>query len=405
MAKRRHFCWPVHKCLIISVSLKFPSPNCHKKPVEIFMSVIHIFLVQKNLQLNKQQTQGANLMKLTVTRLAAASLLAALSLTSSYAGGIAQPTGIFTVPVVGPNKLNLLATPFSRPVVAEGTISAQTGSVLNVSAVPAMTGGLPYVLEVQDGDYIGVIALVTASTGDANGGTVTVQYSFPAGAITSGTRYAILPDWTISTLFGPAATSQVGSSTSYGGGDVLQIFNPASQKLENFWRQRTGTSPNFNYAWLTQSGQPAENVRVPMGEGFIIKRFSSTTLNLRLSGELRQTRTRKEILGNGKLNIVANPNPYPVKLSQSGLTPTAGTTPGASDNIHFIDPNTGRFISYYRKSNSGSTWFSAAGVPADDVTIPAGGALIYQRGSTRGDLTGRSAARLNPLSFANAPGI
>jgi len=344
-------------------------------------------------------------MKLTATRLAAASLLAALSLTTSYAGGIAQPTGIFTVPVVGPNKLNLLATPFSRPVVAEGTISAQTGSVLNVSAVPAMTGGLSYVLEVQDGDYIGVIALVTASTGDANGGTVTVQYSFPAGAITSGTRYAILPDWTISTLFGPAATSQVGSSTSYGGGDVLQIFNPASQKLENFWRQRTGTSPNFNYAWLTQSGQPAENVRVPMGEGFIIKRFSSTTLNLRLSGELRQTRTRKEILGNGKLNIVANPNPYPVKLSQSGLTPTAGTTPGASDNIHFIDPNTGRFISYYRKSNSGSTWFSAAGVPADDVTIPAGGALIYQRGSTRGDLTGRSAARLNPVSFANAPGI
>ena len=339
------------------------------------------------------------------TRLAAASLLAALSLTSSYAGGIAQPTGVFTVPVVGPGKLNLLATPFARPVVAEGTISAQTGSVLNVSAVPAMTGGLPYVLEVQDGDYIGVIALVTGSTGDSSGGTVTVQYSFPAGAIASGARYAIRPDWTISTLFGAAATSQVGSSTSYGGGDVLQIFNPVTQRLENFWRQRTGSSPSFSYAWLTQAGIPADNVRVPLGEGFIIKRFSSTTLNLRLSGELRQTRTRKEILGNGKLNIVANPNPYPVKLSQSGLTPTAGTTPGGSDNIHFINPNTGRFISYYRKSNSGSAWFSAAGEPADDVTIPAGGALIYQRGSTRGDLTGRSAARLNPVSFANAPGI
>ena len=369
------------------------------------MSVIHVFLMQKNLQLKKPQTQGANIMKMTATRFAAASLLAALSLTSSYAGGIAQPNGIFTVPVVGPSKLNLLATPFARSVVAEGTISAQTGSILNVSAVPAMTDGLPYVLEIQDGDYIGVIALVTASTGNASGGTVTVQYSFPAGAIASGARYAIRPDWTISTLFGAAATSQVGSSTSYGGGDVLQIFNPVTQKLENFWRQRTGSSPNFNYAWLTQAGTPADNVRVPLGEGFIIKRFSSTTLNLRLSGELRQTRTRKEILGNGKLNIVANPNPYPVKLSQSGLTPTAGTTPGGSDNIHFINPNTGRFISYYRKSNSGSAWFSAAGEPADDVTIPAGGALIYQRGSTRGDLTGRSAAKLNPVSFANAPGI
>ena len=335
-----------------------------------------------------------------------AAVLAAVSLaTHLQAGGVAQPAGIMTVPVVGPNKLNLLATPFARPVVAEGTISAQTGSTLTVSAVPTMTAGLPYVLEVQDGDYIGVVALVTASTGNSAGGTVTVQYNFPAGAIAAGARYAIRPDWTISTLFGAAASSQIGSSTSYGGGDVLQIFNPVTQKLENFWRQRTGSSPNFNYAWLTQAGQSADNVRVPLGEGFIIKRFSSTTLNLRLSGELRQTRTRKEILGNGKLNVVANPNPYPVKLSQSGLTPTAGTTPGASDNIHFINPNTGRFISYYRKSNSGSNWFSAAGVAADDVTIPAGGALIYQRGSTRGDLTGRSAAKLNPVSFANAPGI
>ena len=342
----------------------------------------------------------------TTLRSTFAALLAAVSLaTHAQAGGVAQPVGIFTVPVVGPNKLNLLATPFARPVVAEGTISAQTGSVLTVSAVPTMTSGLPYVLEVQDGDYIGVIALVTASTGNASGGTVTVQYNFPAGAIASGARYAIRPDWTISTLFGAAASSQIGSSTSYGGGDVLQIFNPVTQKLENFWRQRTGSSPNFNYAWLTQAGASADNVRVPLGEGFIIKRFSSTTLNLRLSGELRQSRTRKEILGNGKLNVIANPNPYPVRLDQSGLTPTAGSSSAAADNVHFINPNTGRFISYFRNSSQSNSWFSSTGSNANSVTIPAGGAIILQRGSTRGDLTGRSAAKLNPVSFANAPGI
>jgi hypothetical protein len=344
-------------------------------------------------------------MKLTATRFAAASLLAALSLTSSYAGGIAQPAGIMTVPVVGPNKLNLLATPFARPAVAEGTISAQNLKVLTVTKVPTMAVGVPYVLEILDGDYIGVISLVTESTGDNAGGTVTVQYNFTAGAIASNTRYAIRPDWTISTLFGPAATTQVGSSATYSGGDVLQIFNPVTQRLENFWRQRTGTSPNFNYAWLTQSGQPAENVRVPMGEGFIIKRYSSTTLNLRLSGELRQARTRKEILGTGKLNIVANPNPFPVKLSQSGLTPTTGANNGLADNIHFLNPNTGRFISYFRTSATGNAWYKSDGVLANDVTIPACGAVIYQRGSTRGDLTGRSATKLNPIAIANSPGI
>jgi hypothetical protein len=403
MAKRRHFLGPVHKWLIINVGLKFPSPNCHKKLVEIFMSVIHVFLMQKNLQLNKPQTQGANLMKLTATRFAAASLLAALSLTSSYAGGIAQPAGIMTVPVVGPNKLNLLATPFARPAVAEGTISAQNLKVLTVTKVPTMAVGVSYVLEILDGDYIGVISLVTASTGDNAGGTVTVQYNFTAGAIASDTRYAIRPDWTISTLFGPAATSQVGSSATYGGGDVLQIFNPVTQRLENYWRQRSG-SP-LVYAWLTQAGAPADNVRVPLGEGFIIKRYSPTTLNLRLSGELRQARARKEVLGNGKLNIVANPNPFSVKLSQSGLTPTAGANNGLADNIHFLNPNTGRFISYFRNSDLGNAWYSADGVPANDVTIPACGAVIYQRGSTRGDLTGRSATKLNPIAIANSPGI
>jgi hypothetical protein len=344
--------------------------------------------------------------QLTTLRFTVAAFLVAVSLaTHAEAGGVAQPVGIFTVPVVGPNKLNLLATPFALPAVAEGTISAQTGKTLTVSAVPAMTDGLPHILEVQDGDYIGVLSLITAFTGDSNGGTVTVQYNFPSGAIAAGTRYAIRPDWTIKTLFGAAASSQVGSSTSYGGGDVLQIFNPVTQKLEGFWRQRTGSSPSFSYTWRTQGGELAENVRVPLGEGFLIKRYSSTTLNLRLSGELRQTRTRKEILGNGKLNVVANPNPYPVKFSQSGLTPTAGTSRGAADNIHFVNPDNGRFISYYRNSNQGNNWFDSSGSAAGGVTIPAGGALIYQRESSRGDLTGRSAARLNPVSFKGAPGI
>jgi hypothetical protein len=353
-----------------------------------------------HLQSKKQQTKGAYFMNHTAIRLAATTLLAALSLTSSHAGGIAQPSGIMTVPVVGPNKVNLLATPFALPADAEGTISAQAGSVLTVSSIPTMVTGLPYILEVQDGDFIGVIALITASTES----TVTVQYSFPTDSIAAGTRYAIRPDWTINTLLGTAATSKFGSSTSYGGGDILQVFNPVSQKFENFWRRRTGTSPNFQYAWLTQGGVAAENTRIPLGEGFIIKRFSSTQLNLVLSGELRQARTRKEILGGAKLNVVANPNPYAVKLTQSGLTPLAGTSLSGADKVHFINPSTGRFVSYFRKLDG--LWYNSAGAAASvDLSIPAGGAIVYQRTSGGANLVGRSAIKLNPIAHADAPGI
>jgi len=336
--------------------------------------------------------------------LAIVALSSVASFSTAFAGGVAQPAGIFTVPVVGPNKLNLVATPFARPAVAEGTISVQSGKVLTVSTVPTMTAGLPYVVEVLDGDYIGAISLITANTGS----TVTVEYNFPAGAITAGTRYAIRPDWTISTLLGSAATSQVGSSTSYGGGDVVSIFNSATQKLENFWRQRTGSSPNFAYTWRTQEGAVADNVRIPLGEGFVIKRVSATQLNLRLAGEFRQARARKEILGNGKLTIIANPNPYPLLLSKAGLTPTAATSAGgaaSADNVHFINPNTGAFVTYWRNSSDNNNWYNAAGELASGTTIDAGKAVIMQRNGGRGDLTGKSAARVNPVSVANAPGI
>jgi hypothetical protein len=362
-----------------------------------------------HLQSKKQQTKGAYFMNHTAIRLAATTLLAALSLTSSHAGGIAQPAGIMTVPVVGPNKVNLLATPFALPADAEGTISAQSLNVLTVSSLPVMTPGLPYVLEIQDGDYIGVISLITASTDGSQqvpavSSTVTLQYSLPADSIAAGTRYAIRPDWTINTLLGTAATTKFGSSTSYGGGDILQVFNPVSQKFENFWRRRTGTSPNFQYSWLTQGGVAAENTRIPLGEGFIIKRFSKTQLDLVLSGELRQARTRKEILGGAKLNVVANPNPYAVKLTQSGLTPLAGTSLSGADKVHFINPSTGRFVSYFRKSDG--LWYDAAGVAAaEDLSIPAGGAIIYQRTVGGGNLVGRSAIKLNPIAHADAPGI
>ena len=331
-------------------------------------------------------------------------MIAALTLTTHsqvQAGVLAQPVGIFTVPVVGPKKLNLLSTPFARPAVAQGSISAQSGSTLTVSEVPTMTAGIPYVLEILDGDYIGVVSLVTASAGS----TVTVQYSLPANSISAGTRYAIRPDWTIAELFGPASSTQIGSSTAYGNGDQIQILNPVTQQLENVYRLRTGSSPNFTYSWRTQSGDLADNNRVPLGEGFIIYRFASTTVNLRLSGELRQSRTRKEILGNQKLNVVSNPNPYAVKLSQSGLVTSSGASTAAADNVHFVNPDTGAFVTYYRNSNLSGRWTAVDGSDASNVTIPAGGSIIIQRKSGAGDLLGTSALKLNPIPYASAPGI
>jgi hypothetical protein len=163
--------------------------------------------VQKKFLPPKTSTKGVQPMKQSViVKSTLAVILAALTLTThsqAQTGILAQPVGIFTVPVVGPKKLNLLATPFARPAVAQGTISAQSGSTLTVSQVPVMASDTPYILEILDGDYIGVVSLVTASTGS----TVTIQYTLPAGAIASGTRYGIRPDWTVAELFGPAAIS------------------------------------------------------------------------------------------------------------------------------------------------------------------------------------------------------
>jgi hypothetical protein len=76
-----------------------------------------------------------------------------------------------------------------------------------------------------------------------------------------------------------------------------------------------------------------------------------------------------------------------------------------ADKVHFINPANGKFISYYRNSSQGSAWYSSAGVNSDSVTIPAGGAIVYQRTSSAGNLIGKTAAKLNPIAFDGAPGI
>ena len=352
--------------------------------------------------LTKTTTQGVKKQMNTriATKVLAMAAIAASSMLSETIAAVAQPSAIFTVPVYGNKQLNLLTTPFTRPSIQDGVVTAQTLNVLTVSGVPAMTSGVTYILTIEDGDYIGLTAPITAYTAS----TVTIDATLPAGAILSNIRYSIRPDWTISTLFGPANATQIGSSTSYGNGDTIQVFNPVSQRLEGYYRYRTGTSQaNYQYAWLSSAGVAADNARIPFGEGFIINKFSASTLNLRLSGELRQSRARKEVLGNSKLTLVANPNPFPLKLKNCGII-IGQATSVAGDNLHFLNPATGRFISYWKNSGNGGKWYDAAGNLAEETVIPAGSSVILQR-KAAGGLTGKNAVRVNPIMVADSPEI
>jgi len=331
--------------------------------------------------------------------------------TNLQAGNLATPSGILQVTVPSGKRV-LLATPFVRPEVSRGSVVSSSGKTFTVSgstytADQFKVGGAnltPYIFEILDGPNIGFVSFITGNGSN----TITVEDSIPTGN-PDNTRYVIREDYTVSTLLGPANApfGNLASATTSANADQVSFFN-SNGRLETFFRYRnTATvTTNTSYAWYlsTRNGTNWVSVadrRVPYGQGLVVERKAGTAGLINLSGELRSTRLRREILGFPRFNLVANPNPFANPLSEFGLDMAPGTASSA-DSVYLWDTSVGKggLVKYYRSSASPSVWKNQAGVTVDPatITVPAGSAVVVQRGQGRTSaLSGDSAVKLNPL--------
>jgi len=318
--------------------------------------------------------------------------------------GIATPSAIFTKALATGN--NFIATPFARSEEGVGTITAQSGSTLTLapysgptsyttSYAQSITQPEPYILEILDGEYIGFSALVTANTTT----TMTLAGTIPTGMV--GSKYVLRKDWTIASLFGPAASSnltfldQEAGDTDTNSADQIRVMNDNGSLGSAYIRAKTADG---TFKWLDASEQVADNVRIPFGKGIFVKALDPKTVTL--SGIVRGTRTRMDIVGGTKINLLANPVPFPIKLADCGLEITAGTGSATADNLRLWS-GTG-WVSYWRSTDG--LWYSGTSaadkVSAASVEIPAGSAFLIKRNGNRGSLTGASALKFAAAAVA-----
>ena len=274
------------------------------------------------------------------------------SLAATVFAGVADPVAVVSV-VVPTNQTILSATPFARPVEASGTIDSwsnvSTNAVLNLTlnageSIPSLANSFSdlnadtsYVLEVVDGDAIGLILEAIENTAS----TVTVRGNIPNTlTIAAGSKFNLRKAWTLTSLFGSAAdTNNVfGAGTTANSAAVkanVQLYDVDSGSLSTYyiattsgrnWR-RVGSTANCNHA------------PIGLGKGFVvINKQTNSNFAFTLSGDYRTARTRLICPPNKKL-LIGNPGLFDVTLSDSTIPVTSPTKttgiPGNADTYGF----------------------------------------------------------------------
>ena len=279
--------------------------------------------------------------------------------------GVAQPSGIANVTVpAGVGRTEFFGTPFARPVEASGTVTSVDNSGSNAVLTLSLDAGftLPasadlantdvnvdkfYVVEILDGPAIGLILDIV----DGTSSSLSVKGKLPSSLdVSSGSKFAVRKAWTLSSLFGPASSSNVFgrglSSTANGVNAQVQVLS-ASGTLTTYFIHVSGTS----YNWRASTGTANRNHEpLGLGKGFAIVNRKAAPLSLNLSGEYRTSRTRL-VIPAGQRALVANPGVFDTDFIESTIpatSPNRGTgNPNAGHDLYQVwDKNTARFTSY-----------------------------------------------------------
>ena len=328
--------------------------------------------------------------------------LSVLSLAGIFAqplqAGIATPSALFTIELKAGN--NFISTPFARSEEDTGTIVSQLNTVLTVDSLTdtsylanqfrLVTGAEPYVLEILDGPWIGYTTTIQSNTSNE----ITLPSGSPANL--EGCKYAIRKDWTVESLFGSADSSLL-TGTEWGEGDVesadeIRLMTDTGSLGPVYLKARIDGA----WKWIDRSELDVSKARLPFGKGIFVKAKSDKTITL--SGIVRGSRTRIDIVGGKKINLLANPVPFAVKLQDCGLEITRGTSDANADNLRLW--NGTAWISYWR--NVAGAWRVGSGIGTDasNTVIPAGAGFLVKRGAGRGDLKGENALKFAAFTVA-----
>lgn len=340
--------------------------------------------------------KAANSLRASLVVLAGISILGGSA--STQAASIGSPASIVEISFVGGGKRDFVSTPYVRAEEASGTIasvgSTTTLTLADEASATYTTGRFTpgtstqdnkYILEVLDGRYIGLVAYIKSNAGN----TFTIdEVSLPTDGLLVGSKYAIRKDWTIESLFGAAsATSPLAAGSSTASGDNINIWNQKTQAYSTYYiRLSSGV-----YSWRDAVGNAANHVRIPYGQGVQVLRRAAGNGALTLTGELRTSRLRRDVLLN-KTALIANLSPSATTLGDLNVSIDRAAS-AAGSVVKVWNPATQAWTAYYRRTSDGK-FFDGLAV-RDTIVVGAGKVVqVVNKGST--DRVGATAITADP---------
>lgn len=296
---------------------------------------------------------------------------------------------------VGSGQRKLITVPVARAISLEGTVvSAAANSITETAAFTngefnEAAGDNKYELEITSGRHIGLILPVVSNSVDA----VYVNGTLPPSTIPVGTTYVIRKSWTPIGLFG-STTTQVGAKGVTGANSptvATQIEQLTTTNGLQFG-QKVFFRSSVNQ-WRNTDASAGDQGGIRLGSTFMMFQPGGlSAASVKLTGEVRKTRTLFPVGGAAanSISLIGNPNPFATTFSGSGLRNTFGASstsnsvtgansPTASDEVRQYFPSTATLSNYFFRSTVSSWVGSVGGANKDGQSIAAGEGMIIKR--------------------------
>ncbi len=261
-----------------------------------------------------------------------------------------------------------------------------------------------YVVRVLTGQQAGRTLQVTGNSADTLTVSVTDRSSQSTAlngsgfAITTSDSAELVPSDTLSSIFGDASVGNplvfVGN-TSVFTADTVGIFNRTSGKWETYYFSTTGGQ---GY-WRTQAINTNRNSLpiYPDDAITVTRRTNRPDATITLTGRVPAVAPI----------LKANPNasyatslmvPVDTTLANLNLTGafSTGTSVFTADTVSLLDATSGKFLSYYKRSDN--TWRRESGTTDVSSTPITAGSVIYIRERAT-NLAGSNSFNLVPLPY------
>jgi hypothetical protein len=260
--------------------------------------------------------------------------------------------------------------------VSATTVSASGVNFDNLLGVHSNTSPT-YIIELADGTISEVSNWNSA-------GLLTVGENLTESITPNTTTFKLRKASTVSDVFG--ATNSVGLKADVDGdyaanADLIYIIGAGGTPTIVYYYDDGSTQ-----GWYTANGDDASQLPIIYADGFYIKRQQGSSLNLVMSGEVKNAPT-KGVLIKG-YNFLSSVAPVGATLGNSGLSnflspDTTGDYQASSvDNVLIPQANGSFILAYYYNDGDIQGWYTAAGDDATNIALD-GAFIVLNRGNTK----------------------